>query len=428
MTAPRTDEPVVETRSIRRDLPTGSTRWEPDRSDLSHLVNDGVRAATSSVIRDLLRLVDRPGMLSLAGGLPTPELLPVDRVGAAVAARLAADGPRALQYAPTEGVPELRALVAADHANRIGHTDHGDRPAQVDDVIVTTGSQQGLDLLARALLGPGATVVVEAPGYLGAIQAFRLSGATMVAVPGDADGLRTEVLADRLAAGMRPALVYVVPNFGNPSGATLGLARRRHLAELADRYRFVVVEDDPYGALRFRGDALPRLATMTANAVTLGTASKVVAPGLRVGWLVAPAWLTPAVVRLKQVADLHTSTLDQLVVADLLADAPFMAGQLDRLRASYRPRADALVDAVRTMPGAPLTVAEPAGGMFCWATLRAPRATHDLLPAALDAGVAFVPGSAFHLDDSGDSSMRLCFTTLSVEQIGEAIDRLATVL
>jgi 2-aminoadipate transaminase len=390
--------------------------------DLSHLVNLGVRTATSSVIRDLLRLVDRPGMLSLAGGLPAPELLPVDRVGAAVAGQLAAHGPRALQYAPTEGVPELRALVAADHG------DHVDHPARVDDVIVTTGSQQALDLLARALLGPGATVVVEAPGYLGAIQAFRLSGATMVAVAGDADGLRTDVLADRLAAGMRPALVYVVPNFGNPSGATLSLARRHHLADLADRYRFVVVEDDPYGALRFRGDALPRLATMTPHAVTLGTASKVVAPGLRVGWVVAPAWLTPALVRLKQVADLHTSTLDQLVVADLLSDAPFMAGQLDRLRASYRPRADALVDAVRAMPGAPLAVAGPAGGMFCWATLRAPRATHDLLPAALDAGVAFVPGSAFHLDDSGDASMRLCFTTLSVDQIGDAVERLATVL
>jgi 2-aminoadipate transaminase len=167
---------------------------------------------------------------------------------------------------------------------------------------------------------------------------------------------------------------------------------------------------------------------MTPNAVTLGSASKVLAPGLRVGWVVAPGWLLPALVRIKQVADLHSSTLDQLVVADLLTDSTFMADQLDRIRACYRSRADALVEAVQAMTGVPLSVAEPSGGMFCWATLREPRPTHDLLPVALDAGVAFVPGRAFHLDDSGDASMRLCFATLGVAQLGEAVDRLASVI
>jgi 2-aminoadipate transaminase len=192
-----------------------------------------VRDSSSSVIRDLLRLVDRPGMLSMAGGLPAPELLPVERVARAVTDVLAVRGPQALQYGPTEGVAELRDPVAAEHG------------VSVDHVIVTTGSQQGLDLLARALVSPGDAVVVEAPGYLGALQAFRLAGAELVAVAGDADGMRTDRLEERLAEGLRPVLVYVVTTFQNPSGATLSWARRRHLAALADRYGFVLVEDDP---------------------------------------------------------------------------------------------------------------------------------------------------------------------------------------
>jgi len=396
--------------------PLATVHDRTSATNLSHLVNDRVRAGTSSVIRDLLRLVDRPGMLSMAGGLPAPELLPAERIATAVADRLATDGPRTLQYAPTEGVPELRDLLAREH---------GSAP---DHVLVTTGSQQALDLLSRALLGPGDTVVVEAPGYLGALQAFQMTGATLVAVPGDGDGLCTDVVEQRLLAGLRPTLVYVVTNFQNPSGATLSERRRHHLAALAEQYGFVIVEDDPYGELRFRGTPLPRLANLTGNAVTLGTASKILSPGLRVGWVVAPAWLVGPLVRLKQIADLHTSPLNQLVVADLLDDRPFLSAHLDALRRTYEPRADALVRAVRAIPGAPITIAQPDGGMFAWARFDDGRPADEVLPRALDAGVAFVPGSAFHLDGTGRDTLRLCFSTLSVEQLGSAIDRLTSVI
>ena len=339
--------------------------------DLSGLVNPRVRTSTSSVIRDLLHLIDRPGMLSMAGGLPAPELLPVERLAEAAARILAGDGPRALQYAPTEGVPELRAHVAAAHG------------IDAERVLVTTGSQQGLDLLSRALLGPGDTVVVEAPGYLGALQAFQMSGAELVAVPGDEDGLRTDELEARLVGGLRPTLVYVVTNFQNPSGATLSGERRRHLAALAERYGFLLVEDDPYGELRFRGTSLPRLTELTNQAVSLGTVSKILSPGLRVAWMVAPSWLVPPVVRLKQIADLHTSPLNQLLAADVLGDATFMASHVDELRRWSRGRADALVASIRSMPGRPLTVHRPDGGMFCWAHLQGEVTADELLPRAL---------------------------------------------
>ena len=291
------------------------------------------------MIRDLLRLVDRPGMLSLAGGLPAPELLPVTRLDQASRSVLDRAGPRALQYAPTEGVDELRAVVADDLA------------APVDEVIITTGSQQAIDLLSRCLVDPGDTVVVESPGYLGALQAFQAADADVRAIPADADGMRTELLDRELRRGLRPKLVYVVATFQNPSGATLTLARRRHLAALADEFGFVVVEDDPYGELRFGGERPVRLRELSERVVTLGTASKTVAPGLRVGWAAAPEWLQSALVRAKQVTDLHTSPLTQLIAAEILGDAAFMRAHLAEIRATYGSRAEALVTSLEARLG-----------------------------------------------------------------------------
>lgn len=373
------------------------------------LLSTRARTSTTSVIRDLLRLVDRPDVLSLAGGLPAAELLPVARLREAME-RVAS--PRALQYAPTEGVSELREVIAA----RAGA---GARPA---DVVVTTGSQQGLDLAARCLLDPGDVVVVEAPSYLGSLQSFRANGATIVSVRGDGHGLDVDELAARLAEGLRPKVVSVVPNFANPSGATLSLERRHALVDLADRYGFVVIEDDPYGELRWSGSALPRLVDLAPDRViSLGSASKVLAPGLRLGWMRGPSWLLDAAVRLKQSADLHTSSLDQMLAADVLGDDAFMSAHLASIRGVYRDRAAALVDALVPLP---IEAAMPDGGMFVWARLTGARDSAVLFERAIDAGVSFVPGVAFDADGRPSDRLRLCFCTLGPSDLARGAARL----
>jgi 2-aminoadipate transaminase len=383
------------------------------------------REATSSVIRDLLHLTHRPDILSMAGGLPAPESFPVDRLRAAADAVLSGAGrygPEAIQYGPTEGVPALRDWVAAQYTAR-------GRACAPAEVLITTGSQQGLDLLTRAIVDPGDDVVVEGPSYVGALQALRGSDPRIVPVPADRDGLRTDLLAEKLAAGLRPRVCYVVANFQNPSGGTLSLDRRRHLAELAERYGFVIIEDDPYGALRFRGGPVPPVRSFTELAVTLGTVSKLLAPGLRVGWLAAPEWLHGPLVRLKQAADLHTSTLCQRMAVDVLSDEQFMQAHLAGLGPFYGTRCDALATALQTELGDQISFDLPDGGMFLWLRLQgsAP-AARDLLPRAVEAGVAFVPGEAFHVDGTGADRIRLSFATLTPEELGEAAARLARAL
>jgi 2-aminoadipate transaminase len=378
---------------------------------MEHLLSARARGARSSVIRELLRLTEQPGVLSLAGGLPAPELFPTERVRAAFETVL---GARALQYAATEGAVELRAIAARRF------------PAcTVDEVLVTTGSQQALDLIARCLLDPGDAVVVESPSYLGALQAFSAAGGRCVGIPGDADGLRVDVLADHLAAGLRPKLAYVVTDFANPSGATLSTERRRALATLSDRYGFVIVEDDPYGELRWAGRRPAPLRDMGSQVVSLGSASKVLVPGLRVGWMAAPSWLMGPLVRTKQAADLHTSTLSQLLVAELLRDDAAQRRHLERLRAEYGTRAAAL----HAVLPAGLVAERPDGGMFLWAHGEGIDTT-ALLPRAVDVGVAFVPGSAFfpQPDAASGEWMRLSYATLTVEGLAEAARRLGAAM
>jgi 2-aminoadipate transaminase len=383
------------------------------------------RSVTSSIIRDLLHLTTRPDVLSMAGGLPAPESFPVDRLRLAADTVLAGSGrygPEAIQYGPTEGIPALREWVAETYQARGGE-------CRAEDVLITTGSQQGLDLLARALVDPGDHVVVEAPSYVGALQALAGSDPHVVPIPADRDGLRTDLLEEQLAAGLTPRLCYVVANFQNPSGATLALDRRRHLAALADQYGFVIVEDDPYGALRFRGSPLPPVRSFTNLAVTLGTVSKLLAPGLRVGWLAAPAWLHGPLVRLKQAADLHTSTLCQRMAVDVLSDDAFMPDHLARLGPFYGERCDALATALERSLGGQVAFDLPDGGMFLWVRLtEAATSVRDLLPRAVEAGVAFVPGEAFHVDGSGADRIRLSFSTLTPEELAEAAARLAAAL
>lgn len=381
------------------------------------------RAVTSSAIRDILAVVDRPGVLSLAGGLPAADLLDAEAVRTAVDAALARRGrlgPTALQYGPTEGDGLLRELLAARHG------------VVADQVLVTSGAQQALDLVLRAVADPGDAVAVSDPGYLGAVQAAAAAGLDVDAAATDDDGLDVEALSAELATagrGTRPRALHVVPTFHNPTGAVLPDDRRRALGTLADRHGLVVLEDDPYRELWF-DEAAAGLAPVADHGelvVRIGSASKVLAPGLRVGWAIGPRPLIAAAVRLKQAADLHTGGLDQLVVAHLLADEAAHRAHLARARRTYAARAAALQAALRGALGDRLEVPEVAGGLFLWGRAVDGTDTSALLAPAVAEGVAFVPGSAFAVGSrhAHDDRLRLSFAAVGADEADEAASRLA---
>ncbi|MFI6869992.1 PLP-dependent aminotransferase family protein [Nocardia sp. NPDC050406] len=371
----------------------------------------------SSAIRDLLKLTARADIISLAGGLPDAELMPRDRIARAAAAAL--EGRSRLQYTESPGWGPLREVLAAREAQRLG------REVPIDEVFVTHGSQQALSLLSEVLLDPGSLVVVEDPAYVGALQVFRAAGARIEAIPLDAEGMRLDALRDLLARGERPAVVHTVSNFHNPGGVTLSAARRRELAELAGTYGFWVIEDDPYGELWFDRPAPDPVATYSPNVIRLSSVSKILAPALRVGWMVAPPRVCRAVELLKQGADLCGSALTQQIAADLLTDTEWLTGHIDAVRTAYGTRAKALVAAVRDRFGERVRTSDAAGGMFVWVDFTDGTDTNALLPTALDAGVAYVPGSAFAVATDYSHSARLCFTTSDTAVLEQAVDRLA---
>lgn len=376
----------------------------------------------SSPVRDLLALIDRPEVISFAGGLPAPELFDLDGLRAAFDRVLSDGGRRHLQYAPTEGNPDLRALVAARMTAR-------GLPTGAADLLVTTGSQQGLTLIAAALLDPGSVVAVEEPTYLAALQCFQLAGCRIVTVRSDRDGVDPAALAEVLATE-RPRLLYLVPTFANPTGRTLAEPRRAEVATLAAAHGVWVVEDDPYGELRYRGSAVPALAAQPGagdHVFHLGSFSKIAAPGLRLGWVRTPPALRPALTVAKQAADLHTSTVDQAAAASWLAHT-----DLDRhvrgLREAYAQRRDAMMAAMpRTAPTGS-TWTDPDGGMFTWVRLPGGVDTAALLPAALERDVAFVPGAPFFAGTPDPATLRLSFSTHTPDEITEGMRRLASVL
>jgi DNA-binding transcriptional MocR family regulator len=373
-----------------------------------------LQGVKSSPVRDLLALTQRPEVISFAGGLPAPELFDVD--GWRDAFAKATDDRRNLQYATTEGDPVLRGVIA-DRMTRRG------LPTAERDLLVTTGSQQALTLVATALLEPGDVVAVEEPTYLAALQCFQLAGARIVPVASDEHGMVPSALAEVLERD-RPTLVYVVATFANPSGRTLPASRRQEIAALAEQHDVWVVEDDPYGELRYRGEPVPQLATYGDKVLYLGSLSKIGAPGLRLGWLRAPRSLMPAAVIAKQAADLHTSTIDQAAAAVYLTSA-----DLDRhvagLCTAYRERRDTMIAALPDTVPAGAEWSDPDGGMFVWLRLPGSVDTADLLRKALDHNVAFVPGAPFFATNSDTATMRLSFTTNPPEEIVEGMSRLA---
>ena len=382
-----------------------------------------LHGVASSPVRDLLALLDRPEVISFAGGLPAPELFDLGGVRSAFDAVLSTeDGRRHLQYAPTEGNRDLRARVSERMTAR-GLT------TAADDLLITTGSQQALTLVGTALLDPGAVVAVEDPTYLAALQCFRLAGARIVPVAGDDDGIDPDALAAVLERD-RPTLLYLVPTFANPTGRTLPLDRRRAVAELAARHGVWVVEDDPYGELRYRGEPVPALAGQPGaedRVIHLGSFSKIVSPGMRLGWLRAPAGLLRSLTVAKQAADLHTSTVDQAAAAQYLG-ATDLEAHVSRLCGSYRKRRDAMVGALPAALPPGSTWSDPDGGMFTWIRLPGAVDTADLLRTALGHDVAFVPGAPFHAGAPARSTLRLSFTTNTPDVIAEGMSRLGRAL
>ncbi|SMD11370.1 2-aminoadipate transaminase [Lentzea albidocapillata] len=372
-------------------------------------------SVASSPVRDLLALTSRPEVISFAGGLPAPELFDLDGVRAAY--DLALRDRAVLQYAPTEGDPALRDLVSARLTGR---------GLPTSDVLITTGSQQALALVATAMLGPGAVVAVEEPTYLAALQCFQMTGARIVPVASDADGLVPSSLRSVVAAE-NPGLLYLVPTFGNPTGRTLSAARRAEIAEIAAAHDLWIVEDDPYGELRYRGSAVPPLASMSDRTIYLGSFSKIGAPGMRLGWLRAPADLLRTLTIVKQAADLHTSTVDQAAAAVYLANNDLDA-HISRLCAEYGARRDAMLAALPATMPAGTTWSDPDGGMFVWLRLPGDADSAVLLKDALQHDVAFVPGAAFFATTPDHATLRLSFTANTVEEIGEGMARLAKVL
>ncbi|MDG4857986.1 PLP-dependent aminotransferase family protein [Streptomyces sp. T-3] len=378
-----------------------------------------VAAESDTAVAEILALTARPGVVSFAGGLPAPELFDAEGIAASFQHVLAHSPRRALQYSTSEGDPALRAGIAARLTARGLATG-------ADDLAVTTGSQQALSLLITALLEPGDTILVEDPCYLAALQAFRLADIHVVPVPCDDEGIDPDRLA-RIAAAERPKLLYTVPTFQNPTGRTLPPDRRAAVAAVASRHGLWIVEDDPYGELSYEGEPprwLAQYAGGEDRTVLLGSLSKTFAPGLRLGWLRAPAAVRSACVKVKQVTDVHSSTVDQSAAAHYLTHADIDA-HIQRLRTAYRARRNTLLDHLAEALPDGSRWNRPAGGMFVWATLPPGHDATEVLQRAVRHDVAFVPGTPFFVGHTDPAALRLSFVTHPPHEILEGVRRLA---
>lgn len=370
----------------------------------------------SSVIREALKLAERPGIISFAGGLPSPETFPVEAFAEACERVLRQHGRAALQYGSSEGLPALREYVARMLPWPVD-------PAQV---LITTGSQQGLDMVAKVLIDPGSRVLVETPTYLGALQAFAPMEPQLQGVASDDDGVDPQALRQAVLDGDAPRLLYLLPNFQNPTGRTMSEARRAALVELAAELELPLVEDNPYGELWFeQPPPAPLSARRPEGCIYLGTFSKVLSPGLRLGYVVAPEPLVRPLLQAKLAADLHTATFNQYLAAEVLRDG-FLERHVPGIRALYRAQRDAMLQALeREMRGLGVQWNRPLGGMFLWLRLPAGMSAAELLPLAVARGVAYVPGGPFHAQAADPRTLRLSYVTASVAQIEQGVARLA---
>ena len=384
----------------------------------------------TSAIRELFKLLGKPGIISCAGGFPDSAMFDVHGITEAVNKALEGEPGAALQYGATEGYQPLREQLAAFMQAK---------GAQVaaDQLIVTTGSQQALDLLGKCLVDPDSKAIVEGPTFLATIQCFRLYGAELISAPIDGEGVQVDQL-ERLITEHKPKFVYLIPTFGNPSGAMLSLERRKRVLELAVKYQTLIIEDDPYGDLYFDAPPPPSLLALSAQVpgsrdwlVHCGSLSKVLSPGLRVGWMVAPPELLAKATMCKQFSDAHTSTFAQATAAQYLAGG-HMPGTLARVREVYGARAKTMGDALRNDLGAEIDFVQPQGGLFVWARLTGAggkiKDGNEFAKRAIAEGVAFVPGAPFYCANPDLRTLRLSFATADEGKIREGIGRLAKAL
>jgi len=384
----------------------------------------------SSAIRELLKLTERPEVISFGGGMPAPEIFPYEEIRIACDKVLIESGAKALQYGTTEGYNPLRQMIA-DEATR------NKLCCGLNNILITSGSQQALDLLGKVFINPGDNILVESPTYLGALQAWNAYGAEYIAVKSDEHGM----LPDSLEEGLRknPKLVYVLPNFQNPTGITFSLDRRQKVVELADKYGVPIIEDDPYGQLRFEGESLPSLAVLDArmrgqenceydgNVIYLSTFSKILAPGIRLAWVIAPPEAVSKIVQAKQGADLNTSSFNQLLAYEVGKDG-FINRHVEKIRAVYHERRDVMLDALEEHSPNSIRWTRPEGGLFLWVTLPQGNDAGEVMKEALKQNVAFVPGGSFHPLGGGENTMRLNFSFSDPATINEGISRLGLVL
>jgi len=389
-----------------------------------------LNAIETSAIRELFKLLGKPGIISFAGGFPDPALFDVEGIAESSRAVLAGNPGPVLQYGATEGYQPLREGISRFMAAK-------GSSVLPDGLIVTTGSQQALDLIGKTMIAPGDKVIVEAPTFLATIQCFRLYGADIIGAPIDADGVDVDKL-EQLIEQHKPKLVYLIPTFGNPSGATLNLARRQRILEIAARTKTLVVEDDPYGELYFDQPPPPSLLALSDGVpgsrdwlVHCGSFSKILSPGLRVGWMIAPAELLAKATMCKQFSDAHTSNLSQAIAAHYLT-LNRLGGALAVVRKTYAERAVVMAASLRRELGDAIAFNQPQGGMFFWARLTGARGqisnAADFAKRAIDQGVAFVPGAPFYAHDPDRATLRLSFATVGLEKIEEGIGRLRQAL
>jgi 2-aminoadipate transaminase len=370
----------------------------------------------ASIIREMLKYSRMPGIISFAGGLPAPEMFPLEDMKASCDSIIDKYGSDSLQYSLSMGIAPLREAIA-ERSNKRGIV------SSLDNILITSGAQQALEMVARAFIDPGDTIITEYPTYVGAIQAFNYHRAKYDFVPLDDDGMRVDLLEEHIKR-THPKLIYVVSTYQNPSGKTMSLERRHKLVEIASRYNIPIVDDDPYSELRFNGEPITSLKAIGGDIViSLGTFSKLLAPGLRVGWINGPVAVMPLFERVKQVSDLHANTFAQFMVYDYL-DRGLLDPHIDAIRADYSAKRDLMIKAIQEHFPKSITFTHPEGGLFLWCELPEGIDAHELLEYAVEEKVTYVIGQAFHPDGGGKNTFRLNFSNANHETIVEGIKRL----